>query len=165
MKLSFDTMGPATYGVCLRQNVSTALDEWPKCRRALLNKTDIRSGDPYIEEGSTLGEPWPAACATEALTATTEIRPRLLNQIALITDLKRWDLDCDYFHLETELLVAKNGRVKCARVAIPEKISATLHSEVLANVHLLRFAPPQMNGTAVAVRLYLIRWKPCNARD
>jgi hypothetical protein len=164
LEFSFDSEGPAKYGTCLRQNVTTAPDQWPQCRTALIDETDIRTNRPYEESSSKRGEAWPAACASEALRATNSIRPMLLNPGPLIANSQRWDLDCESSPVELELLVSENGDTKCARIVDPTSLPDTLRSEIMTNVSLFRFAPPQINGTVVAVRFYFTSWKPCAAR-
>ena len=150
----FDSMGAFMRGVCLRPNASLAADDWPRCKTALANVTDLRSGLPYKELVVPNEEPWPPSCSATAPHAPTDgVRTRLIAGNNVLPDYERWGLRCKDT-VAFEMLIGKDGRVKCARVRSVGRHprNAALYDTIRSRLMNWRFEPPMLHGEPIEMR-------------
>jgi hypothetical protein len=150
-----DTRGPATRGTCLRPNVSLAADDWPRCKTALIDEIDLRTGKPY--EGppkSSVEEEWPPACAQRVLHAASQPFPKLIRGENPLPHPEQWGMTCRRGTVSFQMLVGRSGNVECARIISVgfHPADRKLYDDVRSRLMQWRFAPPTLHGEPVDVR-------------
>jgi len=146
-----DTFGPTYRGVCLRQNVVLSATGWPVCTTELASRTDLRTGQPYVEPGSKL-ESWSEGCEARAARALRLVQwPRALKRRRLLSEPNAWNQKCSRLSLTVTMLIDRSGRVAC--VAVPKSLSPPgLADEVRRNLLGFRFEPAKIYGVPVEGR-------------
>jgi hypothetical protein len=154
MSFYLDTMGPKYRATCPHAEVSLDPDGWPECRIEPVDRIDLSTGKKYSDFEDTFGDPWPLPCAADAMRARrVSFPPRPRKRVPLVSDPARWNLRCPPFGVTFELLIARDGSVRCAR--LHEKTEAWrpgLAEEIRKNLRSWRFVPPSLDGSPLEVR-------------